>query len=257
MGRNFTREQTTYCCLCLMWLFIGFLTALFLKRGPILDHGKPILVGIVVEVFVGFKFGKFAESINLMILESIAGLATGSSIVMLWTGFLLSRPASTFAGIKWLVFGLVSFVLFLVALKQIPSVFSPEAAEPQLPDGFETWTEIQRLEHLRDTLLEPIVQTKPNYRHPRRLVGALFMFVGLCLMIQIILKTESRSEQLIMILILVMLAATMPFLVRFINKKIRSKFDGIIGDIDEIRTKMRAEVVTEIDRLKSEQGNSA
>jgi hypothetical protein len=132
-----------------MWLFLGFLTALFFRRGPVLDHGKPILFGIAVEIFFAIRFGKFSESINVMILGSVAGLASGSSIVMLWTGFLLNRPASTTAGVKWLFFGLVAFGLFLVALKQIPAVFSKEEAEPQLPEGFEEWSEIQKLEVCR------------------------------------------------------------------------------------------------------------
>jgi hypothetical protein len=239
-----------------MWLFLGFLTALFFRRGPVLDHGKPILFGIAVEIFFAIRFGKFSESINVMILGSVAGLASGSSIVMLWTGFLLNRPDSTTAGVKWLFFGLVAFGLFLVALKQIPDVFSKEESEPQRPEGFEEWSEIQKLEHFRDTLSEPIIEVKPNYKHPQRLVGALFLVVGLVLMIQIILKTESRTEQSIMVATLVLMMALMPLLVRAINGRMKSKLSGIVGEVDDIRSKIITDVDAEIERLKAEQDGS-
>lgn len=239
-----------------MWLFLGFLTALFFRRGPVLDHGKPILFGIGVEIFFAIRFGKFSESINVMILGSVAGLASGSSIVMLWTGFLLNRPASTTAGVKWLFFGLVAFGLFLVALKQIPVLFSKEEAEPQRPEGFEEWSEIQKLEHFRDTLSEPIIEVKPNYKHPQRLVGALFLLVGLVLMIQIILKTESKSEQSIMVATLVLMMALTPLLVRAINGRMKSKLSGIVGEVDDIRSKIITDVDAEIERLKAEQDGS-
>ena len=239
-----------------MWLFLGFLTALFFRRGPVLDHGKPILFGIAVEIFFAIRFGKFSESINVMILGSVAGLASGSSIVMLWTGFLLNRPASTTAGVKWLFFGLVAFGLFLVALKQIPAVFSKEEAEPQLPEGFEEWSQIQKLEHLRHNLSDPCIEFKTNSKHPQRLVGALFLVVGLVLMIQIILKTESRTEQSIMVATLVLMMALMPLLVRAINGRMKSKLSGIVGEVDDIRSKIITDVDAEIERLKAEQDGS-
>jgi hypothetical protein len=88
------------------------------------------------------------------------------------------------------------------------------------------------------------------------LVGALFLVVGLVLMIQIILKTESRTEQSIMVATLVLMMALMPLLVRAINGRMKSKLSGIVGEVDDIRSKIITDVDAEIERLKAEQDGS-
>lgn len=245
----------------LMWFILGILTVLFFRFGHVLDHGKPIFMGVIVNTLLLWRFMRILAMLDVSILGSLAGLAFGAATMVLTTDVFFQHTAARgWFVLKWFLIGGVCLAFFVSRLRRLGTDLQPlndqvaAGRSGALPENFGKWSELEQLRHMEAEFSADWGQAATSVNRPRVVayLGVAFLFAGVMMYL-----IPLNSRELGMPLISVGLFSIAAELgVSVLQRKWSSKLNELVAESEANRKLIADEIRARITQLEKEESGS-
>ena len=259
MGKGFSKEQNIACVMLLTWFILGILTVLFFKFGTVLDHGKTIPIGLVINGLVLWRLNRLISMLEISLIGSLVGLTLGAATMMFTTDVFFQHTSNRLMfSLKWVLVGAICSYFFAFRFKRLgddiqllgplESTFQPEP----LPEGFESWTEIEQLRFFEAQFSELFEPEVPKVKTVlTSSLGLVFLGSGI-VMYLVPLKSQHLALPLFVTGIF---CASLPLIERFGRylgeRIIGEKHSAILAEVEESRQSLAQSLRDRIVALES------
>jgi hypothetical protein len=204
--------------------------------------------------------------LDISFIGSLAGLTLGAATMMFTTDVFFQHTANQlWFSLKWVLIGAICLCFFVVRLKKlsqdieafapVESSFKPEP----LPEGFESWPEVERLRFFEAQFSEPLFEPAvPKVKAVlTSSLGLVFIGSGI-VMYLIPLKSQHLALPLV---VTGVFCASLPLLEQFGHylgqRLVGEKHSALLAEVEESRRSMAQSFrdrITELEAAEKDEG---